>query len=230
MALLDHPFADRLPVGGTGELIKQNAGPANAMYRAALKRMMDLAIVLLALPFWLPVILITALVVARDGHNPFYTQLRIGRHGRVFRIIKLRSMVYDADAVFEAYLRDNPAARLEWDATQKLKDDPRITRVGHIIRKTSLDELPQLINVLLGDMSLVGPRPMMVCQQSLYPGQSYYAMRPGLTGFWQISNRNNCRFAGRARYDHAYLNAMSLRTDIVVIWRTIGVVLRGTGY
>lgn len=230
MALLDHPFPDRLPVGGKVDLTKQKSGPANVVYRVAVKRMMDLAIVLLALPFWLPVILVTALVVACDGHNPFYTQLRIGRNGRVFRIIKLRSMVHDADAVFRAHLRDNPAARLEWDATQKLKDDPRITRVGHIIRKTSLDELPQLVNVLLGDMSLVGPRPMMVSQKSLYPGQSYYAMRPGLTGFWQISNRNNCRFAGRARYDHAYLNAMSLRTDFVVLWRTIGVVLRGTGY
>jgi lipopolysaccharide/colanic/teichoic acid biosynthesis glycosyltransferase len=157
-------------------------------------------------------------------------QDRIGRHGRVFRIIKLRSMVHDADAVLEAYLRDNPAARAEWNATQKLKNDPRITRVGHFIRKTSIDELPQFFNVLFGDMSLVGPRPMMVCQKPLYPGRRYYEMRPGITGFWQVSNRNHCRFTGRARYDNAYFNAMSLATDLAVLRRTVSVVLRGTGY
>jgi lipopolysaccharide/colanic/teichoic acid biosynthesis glycosyltransferase len=199
-------------------------------YSGGVKRAVDLLLVIATLPFWLPIILVTAMVVARDGHNPFYTQNRIGRNGRVFRIIKLRSMVHDADAVFETYLRENPAARAEWDATQKLKDDPRITRIGQFIRKTSIDELPQLLNVLMGDMSLVGPRPMMVCQKALYPGQRYYDMRPGLTGFWQISNRNHCRFADRARYDNVYHTVMSLRTDVAVIWRTIGVVLRGTGY
>lgn len=230
MALLDHPFPRSLAAGGTISPIKETTGPENVVYRVAVKRALDLTLVLVALPFWLPIILVTALLVARDGHNPFYTQLRIGRQGRTFRIIKLRSMVHDADATLEAHLRENPAARLEWDLTQKLKNDPRITRLGHVIRKTSIDELPQLFNVLLGDMSLVGPRPMMVSQKSLYPGQSYYMMRPGLTGFWQISNRNNCRFAGRARYDHAYFNSMSLRTDLVVIFRTFGVMLRGTGY
>jgi len=195
-----------------------------------MKRLLDLALVLVTLPLWLPVILVTAALVARDGHNPFYMQDRIGRNGRVFRMFKLRSMVHDADAVFEAYLTAHPEARAEWDATQKLKHDPRITRVGRFIRKTSIDELPQLFNVLLGDMSLVGPRPMMVCQKPLYPGQRYYDLRPGLTGFWQISNRNHCRFVDRARYDNAYGASMSLGTDAAVIWRTLGVVLRGTGY
>jgi exopolysaccharide production protein ExoY len=124
----------------------------------------------------------------------------------------------------------HPEARGEWDKTQKLKKDPRITRFGRILRKTSIDELPQLFNVLMGDMSLVGPRPIMVEQKALYPGDLYYTMRPGLTGFWQISNRNHCRFIDRVRYDNAYYFAISLRTDLAVLWRTVGVVLRGTGY
>lgn len=199
-------------------------------YRVGFKRILDVVLVLTTLPFWLPIILVTALIVALDGHNPFYSQARIGRSGKVFRMLKLRSMVHDADAIFEIYMRKDLTARAEWIATQKIRNDPRITNVGHFIRKTSIDELPQLFNVLAGDMSLVGPRPMMVNQKTLYPGRCYYEMRPGLTGFWQISSRNHCQFAGRARYDNAYFKAMSLRTDIIVIWRTLGVVLRGTGY
>ena len=246
MALLDHPFPDRVKRRFVNMSASDQSNPQNlpflapaipgqrlassALYGSWIKRGLDLVLVIATLPIWLAIILVTAVIVARDGHNPFYTQDRIGRHGRVFRIIKLRSMVYNADAVFEAYLAANPAARVEWDATQKLKNDPRITRVGRFIRKTSIDELPQLFNVLFGDMSLVGPRPMMVSQKALYPGQCYYDMRPGLTGFWQISNRNHCRFADRARYDDAYFEATSLRTDLIVIWRTVGVVLQGTGY
>jgi lipopolysaccharide/colanic/teichoic acid biosynthesis glycosyltransferase len=227
MALLDHPLSRR---SSNIDAQRDIRHVLPGLYRHGLKRLLDLVLVLATLPFWFPIVLVTALLVARDGHNPFYTQARIGRHGRVFRMLKLRSMIPGADAVLESYLRENAAARAEWAATQKLKDDPRVTRIGRFIRKTSLDELPQLVNVLLGDMSLVGPRPMMVCQKSLYPGSRYYEMRPGLTGFWQISNRNHCRFAGRARYDDAYYKAMSLNADLVVMLRTAGVVLRGTGY
>jgi lipopolysaccharide/colanic/teichoic acid biosynthesis glycosyltransferase len=232
MALLDQPLADRLSgtVQATADRSEKRSFSLSGIYRNGIKRTLDVLLVVATLPFWLPIVLVTAVIVALDGHNPFYMQDRIGRHGRVFRIIKLRSMVHDADAVLEAYLRDNPAARAEWNATQKLKNDPRITRVGHFIRKTSIDELPQFFNVLFGDMSLVGPRPMMVCQKPLYPGRRYYEMRPGITGFWQVSNRNHCRFTGRARYDNAYFNAMSLATDLAVLRRTVSVVLRGTGY
>ncbi|MEM7508837.1 MAG: sugar transferase [Pseudomonadota bacterium] len=191
---------------------------------------MDLLLTLVTAPIWLPLLVLAAICVALDGHSPFYLQDRIGRDGRVFRMMKLRSMVHNADAILETYLRDNPEARREWDSTQKLKSDPRITLVGRIIRKTSIDELPQLFNVLLGDMSLVGPRPMMTCQKEMYSGDRYYDLRPGLTGFWQISSRNQCRFSHRVRYDNAYNAALSLRTDVTVIFRTIGVVLRGTGY
>ena len=126
-------------------------------------------------------------------------------------------MVIDADQRLAAHLAADPALRAEWDETQKLKNDPRITAVGRLLRKTSLDELPQLWNVLKGDMSLVGPRPMMPEQRALYPGRAYYSMRPGLTGPWQVSDRNETSFAGRAEFDAAYARRMSLRTDLVIL-------------
>ena len=232
MSLSEYGFTDRQPFPGAETEAPRSRGASvgRILYRSGVKRAIDLVLVTITAPFWIPLILIVAALVSRDGHNPFYTQKRIGRNGAVFVIYKLRSMVHNADAVFEEHLRQNPDARAEWDATQKLKHDPRITPIGHLIRRTSIDELPQLFNVFLGDMSLVGPRPIMVQQQDLYPGHRYYEMRPGLTGFWQICDRNHCRFAGRARYDNAYFQSMSLRTDVVVIWRTISVVLRGTGY
>ena len=192
--------------------------------------MLDIVFVLMAAPVVLPIVLILALLVARDGAAPFYLQDRVGRAGRVFRIWKLRTMVKDADARLEAHLAADPAARMEWDATQKLKDDPRITRLGRILRKSSLDELPQLWNVLKGDMSLVGPRPMMVSQRPLYGGRSYYALRPGVTGLWQISDRNECDFSARAGFDDIYERSVSLGTDLTVLARTVSVVVRGTGY
>lgn len=143
---------------------------------------------------------------------------------------KLRSMVPNADAVLEDYLNSNPDARIEWDRTQKLKHDPRITTVGRLIRKTSIDELPQLLNVFKGEMALVGPRPMMLDQRVLYPGVAYYAMRPGITGFWQTSTRNESSFAERATYDASYFTAMSFKTDLQVLLKTVGVVVTGTGY
>lgn len=200
------------------------------VYSGAPKRLLDLTLVVITAPIWLLVVAISALVVMTDGHTPFYRQIRVGRSGRRFMLLKLRTMVPDADVKLEGYLAANPKARAEWDAHQKLKHDPRITRVGRILRKTSLDELPQLINVLLGDMSLVGPRPMLECQVSLYSGKGYYALRPGLTGLWQISKRNESRFSDRVRFDNSYANNQSLRTDLGVLIRTVGVVMRGTGY
>lgn len=203
--------------------------PAGA-YRRAMKPALDAFLTILAAPVVVPVVLVMALLIALDGHNPFYSQLRVGRGGRIFRMWKMRTMVHDADALLETYLSENPAARAEWDATQKLKRDPRITLVGRVLRKTSLDELPQLWNVLNGTMSLVGPRPMMVSQRESYPGIAYYNLRPGITGLWQISDRNECEFTDRARYDNAYDRIVSLRTDVSVLVRTVGVVVRGTGY
>lgn len=199
-------------------------------YRDTVKRMLDLAgVAILALPA-LVLLVLTAAVVALDGKSPIYRQERVGRNGKIFYLWKIRSMVPDADQKLEAYLASNPEARAEWDHHQKLKHDPRITRVGRIIRKTSLDELPQLLNVLAGDMSLVGPRPMMRNQRELYPGHAYYEVRPGITGFWQVSDRNETSFAERALFDTRYYNQMSLLTDLVIMIRTIGVVLNPTGH
>ena len=138
-------------------------------------------------------------------------------------------MVPNADAILDRYLNDNPEAKREWDLHQKLKHDPRVTTFGRFLRKSSLDELPQVLNVLVGDMSLVGPRPMLPEQQSMYPGSAYYLLRPGITGFWQISDRNNCSFSKRAFYDAMYARSVSLSTDLRVLAKTLVVVFRGTG-
>ncbi|MEQ5869405.1 sugar transferase [Sagittula sp. NFXS13] len=205
------------------------AAPRYAPYRHAMKRALDMAIVLFVAP---PIILVTLLfaaLVALDGHNPFYTQLRVGRNDRAFRMWKLRSMVPDADRLLARHLAENPAARMEWNHAQKLRHDPRITPIGRLIRKSSIDELPQLWNVFIGDMSLVGPRPMMMDQKDIYPGTAYYALRPGITGFWQTSVRNESSFAERAEFDSAYLSQLSFITDLKVLMKTIRVVIHGTG-
>ena len=200
------------------------------LYRRFFKRWFDFAVIVLAAPFVLPVVLLLGLLVRRDGGPALYVQDRVGLDGRVFRIWKLRTMVIDADARLAAHLASDPALKAEWDKTQKLKNDPRITGIGRLLRKASLDELPQLWNVLRGDMSLVGPRPMMPEQRALYPGRAYYQMRPGLTGPWQVSDRNASSFAGRAEFDADYARRMSLPTDLVLLFLTVWVVLRGTGY
>ncbi|KKB11800.1 sugar transferase [Devosia geojensis] len=178
--------------------------------------------------FFLPLIIALVLIVRADGGSAFYCQRRLGRDGREFRIWKLRSMVVDADRCLELHLAD-PAAREEWDRTQKLRKDPRVTPVGRLMRKYSLDELPQLWNVLNGDMSLVGPRPMLPEQRALYPGNACFRLRPGITGLWQVSDRHISSFAERARYDEQYVNELSLQLDMMILLRTISVVFRGTG-
>lgn len=200
------------------------------LYKSVFKQVLDIAFVILAAPFVLPVVALMALLVARDGSSPFFVQRRVGRNGEVFNLLKMRTMIPDAEAKLEAYLNANPEARAEWDSTQKLKEDVRITKVGKFLRKSSLDELPQLWNVLRGDMSLVGPRPMMEDQKPLYPGSAYYALRPGITGLWQISDRNESTFAARAEFDADYFNSLSLKTDLSILARTVSVVLRCTGY
>lgn len=198
-------------------------------YRNAGKRMLDVVLVLLAAPAVLPVVVLCALFVMLDGGSPFYGQLRVGRGGKLFKMWKLRTMVPDADRKLRRHLAENPDARVEWEVKQKLTQDPRITRFGMILRRLSLDELPQLWNVLTGDMSLVGPRPMMPDQQPLYPGHAYYLLRPGLTGPWQVSDRNSSSFAARAGHDDAYEREVTLATDARIMVATVQVVLRATG-
>lgn len=199
-------------------------------YLRYVKRPLDILLVLVALPAVLMIVLACAAVIfARDGSNPFYSQPRVGRGGRVFRIWKLRTMVVDADSRLAVHLARDAEARREWDEKQKLRDDPRVTPFGHQLRKTSLDELPQLFNVLLGDMSLVGPRPMMPSQKGLYSGRSYFHLRPGITGSWQVSSRNSSAFSSRVWYDENYWNTVSMMTDLLIILRTGKVLVRGTG-
>lgn len=221
------------PVLATGEIVSEEIPrqleARRGLYRNALKRGLDIVIVLIALPPVLLTLGLLALLIRRDGGPVIYRQERIGRSGRHFSLYKLRSMVPDADQQLAALLASDAAARAEWHKSQKLRHDPRITPVGRLIRKSSLDELPQLLNVLKGDMALVGPRPMLPEQQRLYPGREYYALRPGITGFWQISVRNESSFQERAHWDGAYFRRVSFITDLWVMIRTVRVVLTGTG-
>lgn len=199
------------------------------LYRNHVKRIADLTFVIVTAPLVLPAILVLALVLALQGHSPFYFSDRVGRGGRTFRMMKLRTMVRDADDMLDAYLQQNEKARREWEGKQKLAEDPRVTSFGRFLRKSSLDELPQLWNVLKGDMSLVGPRPMMPEQRAIYPGLAYYGLRPGVTGFWQISVRNGCDFSKRADFDAEYDEKLSFMTDMSVLMKTLRAVIRGTG-
>ncbi|WP_289042504.1 sugar transferase [uncultured Aliiroseovarius sp.] len=199
-------------------------------YRDRFKRMFDILFVIAAAPIAIPLIGVMLLLTALDGGKPIYRQRRIGKDGRLYNMVKIRSMVVNADQRLESYLESDAEARAEWDSTQKLKHDPRITNLGKFLRKSSMDELPQLWNVLMGDMSVVGPRPMMEDQKTLYPGIAYYAMRPGITGSWQVSDRNESTFAQRATFDAKYYNDLSLKTDLKILGQTVGVVLRCTGH
>lgn len=220
--------AYRLP-DAPGHLEGERSAARGDFYRRYGKRVLDLTLVIAFAPIVVVVVALLAMIVALDGSNPFYSQTRVGREGRLFRIWKLRTMVVDADQRLAQHLASDPQAALEWQATQKLRSDPRVTRAGQFLRRSSLDELPQLFNVLTGDMSLVGPRPMMPEQRSLYPGREYYRLAPGVTGLWQVSERNGTTFEARAGYDAAYERQISLALDVQTLSRTVGVVLKRTG-
>lgn len=208
----------------------ERRAPVVRPYQDLFKRGLDILLVLLALPFALTLIGFAALALWREGGRPFYTQTRLGQDGSRFRILKLRTMVPDAAEALTRHLANNPAARDEWNRMQKLKDDPRITPVGALLRATSLDELPQLWNVLKGDMSLVGPRPMLPEQLPLYGDPSaYFAMRPGITGLWQVSARNSEEFSSRKWMDYRYAQEVSLAKDAEILVKTVGVVFQRTG-
>ena len=206
------------------------AARRSGFYRNHGKRLLEVFLVLATSFVTVPLVAILALLVSMDGGSPFFRQKRVGRNGVVFTILKIRTMVPDADQRFSEYLAINPAARAEWAHTQKLKTDPRVTRLGRYLRMTSLDELPQLWNVFLGHMSLVGPRPILIDQQSIYPGTAYFSVRPGITGLWQISDRNQCTFAERAQFDAHYESSLSVAGDFFILLRTIRAVTRCTGY
>ncbi|EAR51185.1 bacterial sugar transferase [Oceanicola granulosus HTCC2516] len=194
--------------------------------------MFDILFVLLIAPFVLPLIAVLALLVRLDGGPAFYSQVRVGRGGRKFRMLKLRTMVRDADSRLAQHLAQNPQAAAEWAQKQKLVDDPRITPLGRVLRRTSLDELPQILNVLRGNMSVVGPRPFTAEQEAEYRqcgGALYFAMRPGLTGPWQVSDRHGSRFVDRKLFDDHYVRTLSLGNDLRYVLLTVVAMIACTG-
>ncbi|CUX82895.1 Sugar transferase involved in LPS biosynthesis (colanic, teichoic acid) [Roseibaca calidilacus] len=207
-------------------------GSSAGFYARYGKRALDLAIVLPSLPIIIPIVLLCALANLASRNPVFYTQLRLGQHGRVFRIWKLSTMRPNAEKMLQDLLANDPALAREWETTQKLKDDPRVTRLGDFLRRTSLDEIPQLFNVLKGDMSLLGPRPMMLNQIELYGPtlDIYLSMKPGISGKWQVSERNNVHFRRRAQIDAEYASELSLASDLKLVWETIRTLIRSTGY
>ena len=168
-----------------------------------------------------------------DGGRPFYAHRRVGRGGAHFPCFKFRTMATQADGLLEAVLKADPARRAEWDRAQKLRDDPRVTPIGRVLRMTSLDELPQLFNVLRGDMSFVGPRPVLPSELERFYGpvgtKAYLSVRPGITGLWQISGRSDCGYERRVALDISYVRNISLREDLRILRQTISAVLRGRG-
>jgi Undecaprenyl-phosphate galactose phosphotransferase WbaP len=197
----------------------------------ATKVAFDIVAAALLLLVMTPMFLVLILLIRRDGGPALYAHRRIGVHGRPFICLKFRTMVMDADRVLDAAIAQASPLAAEWAATRKLANDPRITWIGRFLRRTSLDELPQLVNILRLEMSLVGPRPIVENEIPLY-GESiaqYYAIRPGLTGLWQVSGRSNISYARRVQLDVWYVNNWTMWHDIVVLLKTIPAVLGGEG-
>jgi len=210
-----------------------DAPVAERRYFGAPKRVFDVALALQILPVVAPILALLWVLTRLDGGPGFFGQERVGKDGRRFTCWKLRTMVVDAELVLAELCASDPKVAEEWHVNQKLAKDPRITGVGRFLRKSSLDELPQILNILWGDMSFVGPRPFTVGQEHLYVaagGTGYFQLRPGVTGPWQIEGRGATRFVDRVRFDEDYYSKASLGCDLRLIGRTFGVVLKGTGH
>ena len=198
-----------------------------------LKRTFDIAFVLVfvAAFWWLFVIVAIGIKLSGPGDLVF-GHARIGRHGQRFDCLKFRSMVCNASDVLQDLLDQDPAAKAEWESNFKLKNDPRVTPFGNFIRRTSLDELPQLWNILKGEMSVVGPRPVMRKELVMHYGSTrrhYLSVRPGLTGPWQVNGRNDTSYEERVRIDRDYVLNWTLRGDLKIVFQTVAVVLAGKG-
>ena len=196
-----------------------------------LKRSFDVTAAAAMLLMFLPLIALICFVLITQGRPLMIRHRRVGRGGAIFPCLKFRTMVVDADAVLQRHLADDPAAREEWEATRKLKKDPRVTAIGRVLRKTSIDELPQLLNVLRGEMSLVGPRPIVPAEVIHYGIhiERYHEVRPGLTGAWQISGRSDVSYEQRVALDCAYVAGRSFRRDLGILVMTVPAVLKSKG-
>lgn len=177
------------------------------------------------------ILLISGLILVLEGRPIYFGHKRVGQDGKLFQCWKFRTMVRDAEKRLEEALQSDPELRLEWNATQKLKHDPRISPLGRFLRKTSLDELPQFWNILRGEMSVVGPRPVVSDELRFYGPhiRDYTSVRPGLTGAWQVSGRSNTTYDERVALDVNYIRNATLRTDLAIILRTFGAVLGQSG-
>ncbi|XGB42720.1 MAG: undecaprenyl-phosphate galactose phosphotransferase WbaP [Nodosilinea sp. LVE1205-7] len=196
------------------------------------KALLDFSLALILAVLLLPLLLLVTILIKLDSPGPlFYGQQRLGQYGTPFVAWKFRTMVENADQVLENYLQANPVLRQQWDADHKLRYDPRVTTIGRLLRRTSLDELPQLWNVLRGEMSLVGPRPIVGDEIERYAEtyRLYTRVLPGLTGLWQVSGRNNISYPARVNLDAYYVRNWSVWLDIYILVRTIWVVITGEG-
>ncbi len=211
-----------------GWTVDQRKSPATR----ALKRSLDVGVVVIALALFLPLIMtLIGVMMLAQGRPIIYRHSRIGRDGARFDCFKFRTMATNGDAILRAHLAADAAARQEWDSTRKLKNDPRVTAIGRVLRKSSADELPQLFNVLRGEMSLVGPRPIVQDEVFHYGTQinHYHRVRPGLTGAWQISGRSDTSYAERVQLDTDYVANQTFVGDVLILLRTVPAVLRSRG-
>jgi len=206
-----------------------NTGTTNPPIGGLLKRVMDLIIAGTALVLAAPVMILVGLLIKIIAGGPaIFSHSRVGFGGKPFSCYKFRSMVANSDEVLKTYLDANPDARKEWDETRKIRNDPRVTLFGRLLRKSSLDELPQLINILRGDMSCVGPRPIITDELKRYGEHQaeYLRTRPGLTGLWQVSGRSSMDYDNRVALDSHYVRNWSIWLDVVILLRTIVAVMR----
>ena len=201
-------------------------------WNLGIKRLMELFIVITGGIVVLPFLLIIALLVKISSPGPvIYKHKRLGMNGEHFYVYKFRSMVINADQRLKQIIDSDPAVKKEWEESHKLQKDPRITGIGRFLRRSSIDEFPQLINIIKGEMSLVGPRPIVDSEVERY-GEDYkriFSIKPGLTGLWQVSGRSNTNYAERVAYDTYYLQSWSVWLDLWVLYKTFGVVIRGRG-
>ncbi|MCR2745911.1 sugar transferase [Limnobacter parvus] len=198
--------------------------------RSTLKRIFDIVFSLMVLLLISPIWLVAIFLVSLDGGPVFYSQRRVGLNGQTFKCWKFRTMVVNAETVLQNLINTDPKIAHEWNSTQKLKVDPRITWVGKWLRRCSVDELPQFINVLNGTMSVVGPRPFAREQIGLYRNAAlvkYLSVKPGLTGSWQVYARHDTTFACRAKYDELYVDQASFAMDLALVVKTPLAMLRG---
>jgi lipopolysaccharide/colanic/teichoic acid biosynthesis glycosyltransferase len=210
---------------------RRRVRPATSLGQSLSLRLNQAGALLLLLLLAPLMALVAWLIWRRDGAPVFFGHFRVGRDGDLFRCLKFRSMFRDAERMLQQLLEADPQARAEWEKDQKLSRDPRITPIGHFLRRTSLDELPQLFNVLRGEMSLVGPRPITTGELTRYGAARwhYLSVQPGMTGLWQVSGRNNTTYDERVALDRRYVEARSLRLNLSILLRTVGVVLARDG-